>query len=382
MQCLGCAAAISTGQDALARRERSPDCIDDTRELALEAAETLECTPCLRKAKSNALITAPDKDWHPTSLGTLNNADPTLRAAPLIVAVTGSSGLVGRALCGALVHAGHRVIRLVRKTSSLEPDEVRWSTTKTFDANSLEGIDALVHLAGENIAAGRWTAARKRAIAASRIDGTRRLCEAVAQLARPPRVIVSASGVGYYGDRALPIVDESAPAGEGFLASVCQEWEAALEPASHRGIRTVSLRIGVVVSRNGGLVARLRVPFQLGLGGRVGRGTQGMSWIQLEDLIEVIRFALDHSELHGAVNAVAPNPVTQFEFARALARALHRPCAVPMPAWIVRVLCGEMGRELLLGGQWVVSSRLSAYGFRFSCERIEDALRLAVADPR
>ncbi|MSR68950.1 MAG: TIGR01777 family protein [Phycisphaerales bacterium] len=308
----------------------------------------------------------------------MTSGDPIQSARPRTIAVTGSTGSVGQVLCAALTQSGDRVIRLVRAVARCAPDEVLWDPQGGWDCTSLEGIDAVVHLAGENIAAGRWSAARKRSIMQSRSVGTRTLCEKLAALDRPPAVVVSASAVGYYGNCAWPPLDESAPQGDGFLSEVTSAWENALAPLEKRGIRTVRMRIGIVVSANAGVVGKMRLPFQLGLGGRVGSGAQGMSWIHIDDLVAAIRFAIAEKQLTGAVNAVAPNPVSQHEFARALARALHRPCFAPLPGWAVRFMLGEMGSALLLGGQFVLPSVLVANGFRFKCECIDDAMRRTV----
>lgn len=290
------------------------------------------------------------------------------------VAVTGATGAVGRALCAFLSTGGHRVLRLVRGSSTLGQNDIRWNPSGNWDASKLEGIDAVVHLAGENIAQGRWTAARKKVIWESRTLGTKNLSEAIARLVRPPSVMICASAVGYYGNRQEPLVDESAPPGEGFLADVTRAWEAALKPLETRGIRTVRMRIGIVVSARTGVVGALRLPFLLGAGGRVGSGRQGMSWIHLDDLVAAIHFAIEEETLSGAVNAVAPRPVSQREFAKALARVLHRPCLAPLPAPIVRLLFGQMGNELLLSGQFVHPTVLLKHKFRFGSVTIDEAL--------
>lgn len=291
------------------------------------------------------------------------------------VVVSGSTGSVGRALCAFMTAGGHKVIRLVRGSGQLRPDEVRWDPRGHWDSSKLEGSDAFVHLAGENIAQGRWTSRRKAMIMESRSKGTKNLCEAILRLSKPPSVVVSASAVGFYGNRNQLEIDESAPAGSGFLADVTRAWEAALAPLESRGIRSVSMRIGIVVSARSGVVGALRVPFLLGAGGRVGSGQQGMSWIHIDDLVAAIHYAIEENSLCGAVNAVAPQPVTQLTFAKALARVLRRPCVVPLPAPIVRLLFGEMGEELLLAGQFVRPTALLRCGFRFGCESIDEALR-------
>src|SRR5262249_1652725 len=247
------------------------------------------------------------------------------RGPALHVLVSAASGLVGSALVPFLTTGGHRVTRLVRTTGSAG-DVVRWDpATGQLDARGLEGVDAVVHLAGENIAAGRWNDARKAAILDSRVNGTRLLCATLAQLPQPPRVLISASAIGYYGDRGAGELTEASGAGRGFLATVCQQWEAATAPAAQRGIRVVHLRIGVVLSAADGALATMLTPFRLGLGGRVGSGTQYMSWIGLDDLLGVIFHALTTTSVSGPLNAVAPAPVTNSEFTRVLGGVLRRP---------------------------------------------------------
>ncbi|HKQ61280.1 MAG TPA: TIGR01777 family oxidoreductase, partial [Candidatus Polarisedimenticolaceae bacterium] len=280
----------------------------------------------------------------------------------LAVGVSGSSGLVGSALSAFLTSGGHRVVPLVRQGAGFAPE-------------GFAGVDAVVHLAGESIARRRWSAAQKERIADSRVQRTRWLAEALARLERPPRALIAASAIGYYGDRGTAPLDEQAAAGSGFLADVCQAWEQASEPAERAGIRVVRLRIGVVLSGRGGALARMLPPFRLGLGGRIGDGRQVMSWIALDDLVGAIHFALYRAELHGAVNATAPEPVTNAEFAATLGRVLRRPAVVPLPAVVVRGLLGEMGQELLLSGAHVVPGRLEAAGFRFLRPGLESALR-------
>lgn len=297
----------------------------------------------------------------------------------MLVAVTGSTGLVGGALAPRLAAGGHRVVRLVRSTTTaLLPGEraVSWDPDAgAIDSTGLVGVDAVVHLAGESIARGRWTEARKRRIRASRVGSTRLLAEALARLARPPRVLVAASATGYYGDRGDLVLREDSAPGSGFLAGVCREWEAAAEPAARRGIRVVHLRIGLVLSRDGGALAALLTPFRLGAGGPVGSGAQWWSWITLDDLLGAILHALATEPLAGPVNAVAPNPVTNREFAKTLGRVLRRPALLPLPAFAARLVLGEMAGALLLASARVVPARLQATGYAFREPALEGALR-------
>jgi uncharacterized protein len=294
------------------------------------------------------------------------------------VAVTGASGLVGSALAPALASAGHRVLRLVRSvaTPAAAARVARWDPESgALDSSALAGVDAVVHLAGESVAGGRWTEARKRRIRSSRVDATRGLAQSLARLAPPPRVLVSASAVGYYGDRGAEILREQSAPGTGFLAEVCREWEAATEPAERARIRVVQLRIGMVVARRGGALAAMLTPFRLGAGGPVGSGAQWVSWIALDDLVGAILHALETESLAGAVNAVAPEPVQNRELARTLGRVLRRPAILPLPAFAARLLLGQMADELLLASARVEPARLQATGFTFGHPTLEDALR-------
>ncbi len=291
------------------------------------------------------------------------------------VAVSGSRGLVGSALVPILTTGGHRVTRLVRGRAA-GPDETAWDPARgLIDASRLEGVDAAVHLAGENIAAGRWTPARKAEIRRSRVDGTRKLCQVLARLPRPPIVLVSASAVGIYGDRGAEILTEESAQGTGFLAEVCREWEAGTEPASRAGIRVVNLRFGMILSPAGGALKKMLLPFRLGMGGQIGDGGQFMSWIALDDAIGAIHHALSEESLRGAVNAVAPGPVSNAEFTRTLARVLGRPSLLPVPAFAARLAFGELADALLLAGARVVPARLLASGYRFRFPDLESALR-------
>ncbi len=294
---------------------------------------------------------------------------------PLRLAVSGAGGLVGSQLCAFLSTGGHQVRRIVRGAPNRERLDIAWDTrTGTVDHEFLDGVDAVVHLAGENIAGGRWSAARKRAIRQSRVEGTRQVSEALAALPRPPKVLVSASAIGFYGSRGPEPLDESSEAGRGFLPETCQAWEAATAPAQAAGIRVVHLRIGLVLTAAGGVLGKLRTPFSLGLGGPVGNGRQGMSWISLDDLLASVLHCIRDDSLQGAVNAVAPDPRSNADFGRALGRTLRRPAFMPLPAPAVSALFGEMGRELLLRGAFVQPRRLLERGFRFDHPRLEQAL--------
>ena len=297
------------------------------------------------------------------------------------VAVTGSSGLVGSALVPFLAAQGHRVTRLVRGPAR-GTGEVSWSPDKgLMDVSGLQDLDGVVHLAGENIAAGRWTESRKAEIRRSRVEGTRRLCESMAHLPRPPRILVSASAIGFYGDRGDEMVTEDSPPGRGFLAEVCRAWEAATEPATKLGVRVAQLRFGMVLSPSGGALKKMLPPFRLCAGGKIGSGAQFVSWIALDDALGAILHALLSASLQGPVNAVAPAPVTNAEFTRTLARALSRPAVVPLPALAARLAFGEMADALLLASQRVMPTRLQASGYRFQHPELEGALKHILARP-
>lgn len=293
---------------------------------------------------------------------------------PLVVAVTGATGLVGSALCAFLTGGGHTVRRIVRRAAAA--GDVVWDTAAgRLDPRALQGVDAIVHLAGEGIASGRWTADRKRRILESRTQRTRLLAEAAAALDRPPSVFVSASAIGYYGNASAPALDERAPRGAGFLADVVEAWERAAEPASRAGIRTAHLRFGVVLSARGGALAKMLPAFKLGAGGPIGGGRQGMSWVSLDDTIGAIHFALGRADLSGPLNVVAPGSLPQRDFARTLGAVLGRPAFAPLPGAAISLLFGEMGREALLAGSFVEPRALLAAGFRFQHADLEGALR-------
>jgi hypothetical protein len=294
----------------------------------------------------------------------------------MIIAVTGSTGMVGTAVVAALEARGDLVRRLVRQAVTDGDHEIRWDPERgEIDAAELNGVDAVVHLAGENIAGARWTADFKRRILESRTKGTRLLAETLAGLEMKPSVLVSASATGIYGNRHDEEVDELAPSGNGFLAEVCREWEAAVEPAHDADIRVVKLRIGPVLSTKGGALAKMLPPFKMGVGGVIASGRQYFSWITLDDLVSAILFALDNESLKGPVNAVTPHPVTNREFTKTLGRVLGRPTIFPMPAFAARLAFGEMADEMLIGGVKVSPHELIQAGFPFAYPELEPALR-------
>ena len=298
------------------------------------------------------------------------------------IVVTGATGLVGSALIPSLVAEGHEVTRLVRRSSPAAGEGVRdvlWNPAEgKLNADELAGHDAAVHLAGESVAE-RWTEEKKRRIKQSRVQGTRLLAETVARLRPKPRVLVCASAIGFYGgDRGEEVLtEESAPGGD-FLADVCREWEAAAEPARAAGVRTAHLRIGVVLSEEGGALAKMLPPFRLGAGGRVGSGRQWMSWIALDDVVGIIKRALADESVEGPVNTVAPNAVRNEEFTKTLGRVLSRPTVFPVPEFAVKLMFGEMGETLLLGSARVEPARLRAHGYSFAFPELEGALRHAL----
>lgn len=295
------------------------------------------------------------------------------------IVVTGASGLVGSALVPALTAAGHRVVRLVRTRPRTEmgPEsgDIFWDPAKAYvDTTKLEAKDAVVHLAGESIAE-RWTPQKKIRIQESRVRGTQLLSEALRQLAKPPKVLVSASAIGYYGDRGEEVLREESAAGSGYLADVCRQWEASTEPAHRAGIRVVHLRIGIVLSAKGGALGKMLLPFRMGAGGKIGSGRQYMSWIAINDLVGAIQHVIQTPALQGPVNAVAPNPVSNLVFIKTLGKVLGRPTISPLPAFAVRLAFGQMGEEVLLASQRVEPARLKATGFSFRYPDLEGALR-------
>jgi uncharacterized protein (TIGR01777 family) len=290
------------------------------------------------------------------------------------VLISGSHGLVGTALIASLTGDGHEVVRLVRGKPST--GEVQWRPDKDhLDAEHLEGLEVVVHLAGESIAEGRWTDDKKRAIRDSRVKGTSLLSESLARLSRPPSVFLSASAIGYYGDRGDELLTETSAPGRDFLSSVCIEWENATKPAAEKGIRTVCTRFGIILAAGGGALAKMLTPFRMGIGGRIGAGTQWMSWIALDDVIKALRFLMEEGAVSGPVNFVAPNPVTNAKFTKTLGRVLSRPTLFPVPAFGVRLAFGEMADALLLSSQKVEPNILFQREFQFSWPTLEPALK-------
>jgi len=296
------------------------------------------------------------------------------------IAVTGSTGLIGTALVAALRDGGHQVIRLVRRTPARK-DEIAWdplAPTGGLAPGALDGLDAAVHLAGANVAGRRWTAAYKEEIRASRVRGTRALAGALATASAPPSVLLSGSAIGWYGDTGGREVDESSPAGCGFLPDVVREWEAATRPAADAGIHVVTMRSGVVMSRRGGVLARMLPPFRLGLGARLGSGTQVMSWITLADYAAIVSFLLARPEITGPVNLTTPHPVTNAEFTSALAAAVHRPGLLFLPEPALKLALGGVSSDILASAR-VMPRRLEAAGYRFRFPDLPAALAAELA---
>jgi hypothetical protein len=289
------------------------------------------------------------------------------------ILVSGSTGLVGGTLVPFLTTGDHHVVRLVRGTSE---QGIRWDPDEgEIEGAKLEGFDAVVHLAGENIAGGRWTDARKKRIRDSRVKGTRLLAETLARLKKKPKALVCASAIGFYGDRGDRVLDESATAGEGFLSDVCVDWENAAEPAVAAGIRVIHLRFGVILAAAGGALAKMLLPFKLGFGGVLGSGDQYMSWVTVDDAVGMIHYAIENEALTGPVNAVSPSPVTNREYTHTVGKVLARPTLLPVPAFGVRLALGEMAEELLLASTRVVPAKLLRAGYPFRFAELESALR-------
>ena len=295
------------------------------------------------------------------------------------VAISGASGLVGSALTFALRARRDEVTRLVRRVAARTGDEAMWDPVSgRIESDVLEGHDAVVHLAGEPIASWRWGDDKKERIRSSRVDGTRVLATALAKLDQPPAVMICASAVGYYGNRPGEQLDESSESGDGFLAEVAVEWEAACSAAAEAGIRVVNARLGVVVDRDDALIARQLPLARIGLGGHVGNGKQHISWVAIDDAIGAILHAIDNPDISGPLNVTAPNPVTNKDFARALSRAVGRPALGWMPGLLAKLVFGEMGRELILTDQDVRPARLLESGYEFVHPEVQSALQAAL----
>jgi len=294
------------------------------------------------------------------------------------VLISGSHGLVGTALGNSLKADGHEVFALVRHAPFSEA-EVEWYPERgSLALSGMEGMDAVVHLAGESIASGRWSDEKKQRIRESRVKATLVLSEALGNLREPPKTLISASAIGYYGDRGDLILHEGNAPGNDFLAGVCVEWENATESASQKQIRVIKARFGVILSPDGGALAKMLPPFRIGVGGKVGSGNQWMSWIALADVVSSLRLVLDNEDLSGPINFVAPNPVTNAQFTKTLGKALGRPTLFAVPAFAARLVFGEMADALLLASQRVAPEALKRAGFEFQYPTLEPALRAAL----
>ncbi len=295
------------------------------------------------------------------------------------ILISGSRGLVGSSASTSLKSKGHAVKTLVRHRPT-ELSEILWSPTESGpEPEALEGVDAVVHLAGESIASGRWTETKKRAIRDSRVLGTRLLSETLTHMKRPPMVLLCASAIGYYGNRGEEILKEESSPGTDFLAGVCKDWEAACALGAQAGIRIVHLRFGMILSPNGGALGKMLLPFKMGVGGILGPGTQYMSWIALDDVVEIIAFALGADFLRGPVNVVSPKAVTNFEYTKILGRVLGRPTIFSMPAFAVRLAFGEMADALLLSSAHVEPAALTRAGYSFQWPDLKNALNHLLA---
>ncbi len=294
------------------------------------------------------------------------------------VLITGASGLLGQALQESFEDKGYDMLLASRK----EPEDerhIQWSIEDGFtDPEKLEGVDVVVHLAGENVSGLRWTDEKKKAIHDSRVLGTRNVVDAISKLKKKPKTFIASSAIGFYGERGDEEVVESSAAGDNFLAGVCKEWEAESRRAEDAGIRTVLLRTGIVLSKDGGALATMLLPFKMGVGGVVGSGKQWMSWISLDDEIAIINYCIENENIRGAVNAVAPNPVTNQEFTKTLGEVLYRPTFLPLPEFAVSMIFGEMGDALLLASTKVIPKRLEDAGFEFKYPELKPAIEHAV----
>ena len=296
------------------------------------------------------------------------------------ILITGASGLIGKALQRSFAEQGHEML-LAGRGEPKKSNEIQWSVDEGFreeDLNRLEGIDVVVHLAGENIAGLRWTDEKKNAIRDSRVKGTHNLVNSLARLTQKPRVFIAGSAIGFYGDRGDETVTEASPPGNTFLSDVSKEWETESRRAEDSGTRTVLLRTGIVLSKDGGALATMMTPFKFGVGGVIGSGKQWMSWISLDDVVAIVNFAIGNENLRGAVNVVAPNPVTNEEFTKTLGVVLYRPTFLPLPEFAVNLVFGEMGDALLIDSTRVEPKRLQEAGYKFKFPTLKPALENAV----
>ena len=292
------------------------------------------------------------------------------------VAISGASGMVGSALTSVLQTEGKSVLAMSRKEGGSYQDSIRWDPASGLtNPSRLESVDAVVHLAGENIAAGRWNSKLKAKIRNSRIEGTRNLVKSIAAVEKRPKVLVCASAIGFYGDRGAAELDESSAAGEGFLADVCRDWEVEANAATELGVRVVNVRIGVVLSPDGGALAKMLLPFKLGVGGVIGSGKQYWSWIGLNDLVRVITLCINNESVAGPVNAVSPNSLTNKEFTKIVGGVLHRPTIFPLPAFMAKLVLGEMAEALLLSSSRVLPKKLQKAGFTFAQPELAECLQ-------
>jgi uncharacterized protein (TIGR01777 family) len=295
--------------------------------------------------------------------------------------MSGASGLVGKALIRSLEADGHNVARLVRPGATRSPGDIAWDPASALvDLDAMDGFDAAVHLSGANIAQGRWTEARKAELRSSRVDTTRVLVDALAKLKRKPRVLACASAIGYYGDRGDEILTELSSYGNDFIGLLVRDWEAEAVRAETSGMRVVRLRFGVVLSSEGGALPLMLLPFKFGVGGRLGSGRQWQSWVAQEDAIEITRRAIADESLSGAINVTAPNPLRNMDFTRIVGQVLHRPAIIPVPAFAMRLLLGEMAEALALASERVVPERLLRAGFNFKFAEFEPALRAVLSE--
>jgi len=300
---------------------------------------------------------------------------PDQEVKSMNVLVSGSHGLIGSSLTPYLTSLGHKVKRLLRSSTDASVDDIVWDQKRLLTPNELQGIDAVIHLAGENIASGRWDENKKKALQDSRVNSTKLLCESISRLDSPPNSFLCASAIGYYGEGGTKELEETALSGNSFLSHLCQDWENATKSLQERNVRVVNLRFGVVLSPKSGALARMLPPFKFGAGGNIGNGKQYMSWIALDDVVHAISYCLDNDAVSGPVNFVAPKPVTNAEFTKAMGRVLNRPTFFPVPEFAARLAFGEMADELLLNSCRVKPTKLINSGYQFLYPDIDSALR-------